>query len=816
MKLASIGLMLCFGFAYAQNSNHADLFETKIRPLLVTRCGSCHGAKVQMGAVQLTSKDGMHKSGVVVPGDPAASRLITALSYQGKVKMPPDGKLTAQEMAAVTRWVAEGAVWPDAPLTTSHAETTEQYWAFKKVEKASVPPVRDTSWPRSDIDRFILSRLEKANLKPVGDADRYALLRRITLDLTGLLPTADEIRDFEKDTSASAVERIADRLLASSAFGDRWGRHWLDVTYWADTTGSGRRIPLRDAWKYRDYVIQSFNDDKPYDRFIREQIAGVSDASDKPGKAKGADAAVATGFLVLGPWAWISYDREQLRVDVADLQADLVGRTLLGLTIGCARCHDHKFDPIPNKDYFALTGIFLSTKTLSTKNQDGGINTVRLPETLDSVRTYAEELARWEKQVADAEAAEKEYKKEQEELKKQLDTLKAQPNTPEAEIKAAEDRLAVARKKSGSAGDRQILPFTKYMRPKLPEVYAAEDMEFPQDARITSRGDAHQLGESAPRGFLTAAMYGPPPEIDAQSSGRKELAEWIANEKNPLTARVYVNRVWKHLFGEGIVSSTDNFGRRGELPTHPELLDYLAARFMEDGWSTKKLIRQIVLSRVYQLASTQDAGANEIDADNKLLWRANRRRLEAEAIRDTVLQVSNRLDPSRGGPSLPLTAQNVHTIAPFFLEEDSVIEDHVRYRRTVYQPVMRSGQMSDVDILNLFDFADPDQVVGARAQTMVPTQTLFLLNSEFLKSASKSMAEDVLKDATLNDDARVSKIILSTLNRPAIKADYDQARQFLSDFEAGLTKAGKSDAGVEAWSRFCQAILVSSEFLYRR
>jgi cytochrome c553 len=817
MKHTAI-LIFVLASIQAQAADRADFFEAKIRPLLLARCASCHGDKVQMAGIQLTSKDGLHRSGAVVPGDLSASRLVQAVRRTGKIKMPPDAALADREIQAIERWVTDGAFWPDTAAVTSAADATG-HWAFKPVKKSSPPEVKLTDWPRSEIDRFILAKLEEKNLTPVRDAGKYHLLRRATLDLTGLLPTTEEIAAFENDSSPQAFERVVDRLLADPSYGERWGRHWLDVTYWADTTGVGRRIPLREAWRYRDYVIQSFNQDKPYDRFIREQIAGPGKQSGEKATPPTPEEQAATGFLVLGPWAWFSYDREQLRVDVADLQVDLVGRTLQGLTLGCARCHDHKFDPIPNKDYFALAGIFLSTKTLSSSNMDGGINTVHLPETLENVKQYAIDLEAWERKVAELEEVEKVNTKEREEIQKSIKALKEKPSTPEieAELKTLEERLATVRKRSGIAADRQILAFTKYMRPRLPDVYAATDMEFPQDARITLRGDAHQLGSSVPRGFLSAVMYGPAPEIDPQRSGRTELAEWIANEKNPLTARVYVNRIWHHLFGDGIVRTTDNFGTRGEPPTHPELLDYLATRFVENGWSTKKLIRDIVLSRVYQLASAQDVKANEIDPDNRLLWRANRRRLEVEAIRDAILQVSGRLDLSRGGPSLPLTAQNVHTIAPFFLEEDSVIEDRVRNRRTVYQPILRGGQLTDVDILNLFDFADPDQVVGTRAQTVVPTQTLYLLNSTAIREAARTLAEATIKDPALNDEGRVSKIILTALSRPAEERDRQQARQFISGFQAEVSKlGGESDSLLEAWTRYCQAILVSSEFLYRR
>jgi cytochrome c553 len=815
-------LILAFSVALAASPaqvDRADFFESKIRPLFVSRCASCHGDKVQMAGIQLTTKSGMHTSSVVVPGDLASSRLVQALRHTGKIKMPPTGKLADHEIQAVERWVSEGAVWPETPKGS--ATVAAGHWAFQPVKKLDAPAVKDTAWPRSDIDKFLLSKLEAKNLHPVQDADKYSLLRRVTIDLTGLLPAVEEITNFEKDSSPQAFERVVDRLLASSAYGDRWGRHWLDVTYWADTTGVGRRIPLPQAWRYRDYVIKSFNEDKPYDQFVREQIAGPRRDSESGERKKevSPEEAAATGFLALGPWAWFSYDRAQLRFDVADLQVDLVGRTFLGLTLGCARCHDHKFDPIPNKDYYGMAGIFLSTKTLAARNSDGGINMVRLPETLETVRRHAEEFERWGKRVAEVEAAEKENTKEREALKKRIDELKAKPKSEatDEEIKTLQAQFDLVKKKSGTAGDRQILPFTRYMKPKLPEVYAAEDMEFPEDARIAVRGDAHQLGDFTPRRFLSAVMYGPQPEIPPQSSGRKELADWIADEKNPLTARVYVNRIWHHLFGEGIAASTENVGSRGESPTHPELLDYLATRLIQNGWSTKKTIREIVLSHAYQVSTMRDPKAEEIDPGNKLRWRANRRRLEAEAIRDAILQVSGSLDPGRGGPSLPLTAQNVHTIAPFFLEEDSVIQDHIRNRRTIYQPIMRGGQMTDIDILNLFDFADPDQVVGSRAQTVVPTQSLFLLNSALIKKESRILAEKLLNDSSLDDSGRVSRIMLAALNRPATQKDIQQARQFLSDFKPALANVkDEPSPDVAAWARYCHAIFASSEFLYRK
>ncbi len=805
-------------FCLGQSVDRAEFFEAKVRPVLLARCSSCHGDKVQMSQKQFITREGMHRSGAIIPGDPDASPLIQAVRYDGKAKMPPSGKLPGPEIEALERWVRSGAIWPEEPSVTKPGTPGPGHWALRPVKARPAPTVQDAAWPRGAIDRFILSKLEEKELRPAADADRYTLLRRLTLDLTGLLPTTDEVSRFVGDESPGAMESVVDRLLGSPAFGERWGRHWLDVTYWADTTGVGRRIPLREAWRYRDYVIDSYAADKPYDQFLREQIAGATGGKRRMEGESRDDAAAATGFLVLGPWAWFAYDKVQVRHDVADSQVDLIGRAVMGLTLGCARCHDHKFDPVTHKDYFALVGIFLSTKTTSRANSEGGINLVRLPESVATARAHADAYEEWERRVAKAEAEDKVFKKEQGAVTKRIEELQAKPQTEEtaAAIKDARKELAELKKKTEFAGDRQILLFTKYMKPKWPEVYAAEEMEFPENARIAARGDAHQLGEFVPRGFLSAVDTGEPaPEIDPHSSGRKELAEWLTRPSHPLTARVYVNRVWHHLFGRGIVATTDNFGTRGEAPTHPELLDYLAARFVEKGWSTKQLIREIVLSRAYQLSSRPDARNEATDAGNQWFWKANRRRLEVEAIRDGILQAGGRLDPARGGPTLPLTAQNVHTIAPYFLEDDSRIEPHVKYRRTVYQPIMRNSQMDDVEILNVFDFKDPDQIVGTRSSTTVATQMLFLMNSPTIKEGARLLAT-----ATngLDPQARVARIIMDTLGRHSTKRDIDQARQFVSDFSAAAAKqkGDSADPDLDAWARYCHAIFVSSEFLYRR
>ena len=808
-------LLLTAAAAVAQTPAQADFFEAEIRPVLVNQCGSCHGEKTQMAGIRLTDREALHRSGVVAPGAPQASRLLQALRYDGEIKMPPSGKLSEDEIESFARWIADGAPWPETAAASSSSEPTG-HWSLRPVEQPAPPDVADESWPRSPIDRFILAKLEQNDLPPSEDADPYTLLRRVTFDLTGLLPAPEEIDAFVNDDSPDAFEKVVDRLLASPDFGDRWGRHWLDLTYWADTTGVGRRIPLKESWRYRDYVINAFNQDKPFDRFVREQVAGPSD-KDEPADDL---APAATGFLVIGPWAWFEMDRDQLRMDIVDRQIDLVGRTFLGLTIGCARCHDHKFDPIPTRDYYSLAGVFRSTRTISTDNMKGGLHREPLPLDAKAALRFAEEMDRWEKHLAEVEAADKQYAEREEDLKKQIEEIEGKPEEERdaAALEALKKDLDEVTGKRRYAPDRRILPFTEYMKPEPPHVYAAKDMEFPEDSHIAIRGDIDQPGDLVPRGFLTAVSFDEPPDISPSSSGRRELADWLTDKRNPLTARVYVNRIWHHLLGRGIVSTTDNFGIRGKEPTHPELLDYLASRLVENSWSTKQTIREIVLSRTYQMAGDSTPEGAAVDSDNLLLWRANRWRFQAEAIRDTILQVSGELDSGRGGPTLPLTARNLHTIAPYFLEEDTVIGEPVARRRTVYQPVMRGGQMTDIDILNLFDFADPNQVVGARATTTVPTQMLYLMNAPLLKDQARRLAERLLEDESLDDSARVDRLIRRTLSRPPVERDFQQASQFLSDFQAKLKTIENppDDPALEAWARFCHAVLASSEFLYRR
>ena len=723
-----------------------------------------------------------------------------------------------------------------ASSAESNLGVENQHWAFRRPARPSVPLCDNESWPAGEIDRFILRKLEQENLNPTRAADRYSLLRRVTFDLTGLPPTPLEIESFVADDSPVAFQKVVERMLASTHFGERWGRHWLDLTGYADTMGVGRTIPARHAWRYRDYVIKAFNDDKPYDRFLTEQLAGDSLPYEHP--ALKAEQVTATGFLAIGPWELVNGDKVQLRMDVVDLQIDRVGRTLLGLTLGCSRCHDHKFDPIPQTDYYGLAGIFMSTTTLRGRlaNVVSGVNLVPLKETAGQLRRRAAEYERYEAELTDLKGQRDDASSQQDEIDSRVKALKK-------ETSPAGDNQQVARVESGdgsAARDELVSEIAKlekqlesvaqqigqlnqqitileYNRPRTLMAMAVEDYPEPEDCRINLRGNARQLGDVVPRGFLSAAAKSKP-QIIAGTSGRLELATWIANADNPLTARVFVNRVWHHLFGAGLVRSVDNLGVRGEQPTHPELLDYLAVRFVEQGWSTKALISQMVLSRTYRMGSDYHQAAYDVDPNNRWRWRMNRRRLEAESIRDAILSISGKLNLTPGGPSLPLDiAGNVQFGAPDAIKDSAKMRDRDLFRRTVFQPVKRKQPFDVLDILTTFDFPDPDEETGTRNIATVPAQALYLMNSPFIQQQAKATAQRLI--AERDDDAlRVDLLYLLALGRHATETDVQRGKMFIENCQRTLNSQKESaDANeIEAWTLFCQSVLVSNEFLFRQ
>lgn len=810
----------------AGKANDEKFFRESVLPLLKQHCFACHShaSKKVKGGLVLDSRSGWAKGGdsgpAIVPGKPDESLLIQAVRY-ADLEMPPSGKLPAEAIATLERWVAAGAVDPRTTeavaAQTVDVEAGAKHWAFQPVRE-SRGSVREPATDRGavrDIDRFILAKLEEQKLRPVGDADRHTWLRRVSLDLTGLPPTIEEIEAFLRDTSDQAEACVVDRLLASRAFGERFARHWLDLVGYADQIGTANDIFAEHAWRYRDYVIDAYHKDKPYDQFVREQLAGDLLPFDSPPQR--AEQLTATGFLVLGDLTVVEADKPKLRIDTVDQQVDKVGRAFLGMTLGCARCHDHKFDPIPQRDYYALAGFFFSTE--SVVKAEWGVwswpTVVELPET--------------ERQQAERFVLAERHRQRLAALKTERDKLQASKAEVDVALKkdgAADDPNRVALTKVQAAQAERLkaldldLQHAEFFAPAPPRAFAVHDIAEPADMQITIRGNAYTLGDRVPRGFLHVAGASAEANVVNKISGRRELAEWIVSPNNPLTARVAVNRIWQKLFGEGLVRTVDYFGLPGERPSHPELLDHLARQFMVDGWSQKRLIRSLVLSRVYRLSSSEpNADASRIDPDNRLLWRMNRRRLDAEALRDAILHVSGRLIESHGGPSLPLEyPENTGNLAKGNVNPPSFrlarFRPEQQFERTVYLPIIRSGpQAGPSEIRNVFDFTQPAEFAGHRPVTTVPTQALFLMNSSLLKERARDLAERTLA-AGPDESGRLERLWLRVFNRPITNNERTDAAAFLGELRKDNSTT-MPDAELRCWAELCHSLLASNEFLMR-
>jgi hypothetical protein len=907
----------------------AEFFETAVRPVLAANCYDCHTDE-KMGGLRLDSREGLLKGGrsgpAIVPGDPDKSLLIQAVRQTREtLKMPKGGKLTPAEIEALASWVKAGAMWPAAATSSaggpstatasppakpasapgsatasSYVITPEQraFWSFQPIHAGPPPAVSHTSWPKTDIDRFVLARLEKAGMAPVRAADKRTLLRRATLDLIGLPPTAEEIEAFENDESPDAFAKVIDRLLASPQYGETWGRLWLDVARYGEDDYRSLDPKLRgynpypNAYLYRDWVIKAFNDDLPYDRFVRAQLAGdqIGDAATR------ARTLPALGFLGLGPWYYDNGAVEITRADERHDRVDVVSRGFLGLTVGCARCHDHKYDPIPTRDYYALAGVFLNTSyreypmvpksvvdeyTLQDKQiekkeklleQFLKTESTQLGETLalqsskymaaawkvlgepkDEVWKVVDTekldyelferwlaflvkpprfypyLTKWQEMIkgggsaAEAKKLADEFQAlvldvmfERKEISDENDIIiaKALPGTKKKEpaklpsdfvtnddfcpncglelknmtverqnlwtdvfrrdlqegfdpnymadrIKPGlvafrgwglERQLSADRRRYVDGLRSDIAALRKAQPPKFAFVHGVADVENPVNLKVSKRGSPYNLGDEEPRHFLSVLSAGSPAPFTT-GSGRLELADAILRQ--PLAIRVIVNRIWKGHFGTGLVDTASNFGVAGERPTNPELLEYLAQRFVDQKLSIKQLHRDIMLSAVYQLSTEHVAANFEKDAGNRLYWRADRHRMTAEQIRDSLLFVSGSLDPKAGGPSTALT--------PAFT------------RRTVYGKVSRYKLD---DYLQLFDFPSPNLSAERRFTTTVPLQRLFFMNSDFMQQQGELIARLVAPEA--NNTARIQKAYRLILGRRASDAEVKAGLSFLS------------------------------------
>jgi hypothetical protein len=784
----------------------AEFFEKQIRPILVKNCYECHSgdSKKVKGGLNLDTREGLQKGGnsghVIDPGHPDHSLLIEAVRYES-LEMPPKGKLADELIGKLVQWVEMGAPDPRAGKAVRAGNKIDfaearKFWAFQLPKAVAPPKVRDSAWPLTDIDRFVRARLEAEHLKPVADADRVVLIRRVTFDLTGLPPTVAEIDAFVNDKSEHAFEAVVDRLLKSPGFGERWGRHWLDVVRYGESTGKELNYPYRYAWRFRNYVIDSLNSDKPYDRFIVEQLAGDLLPSKNP--AEHDALMVATGLLSLGPQS-IVLGPEQFQYDLIDDQIDVTGRAFLGMTIACARCHDHKYDPIPTADYYALAGIFRSTETMS------GVRPGR--KVISEVKLLP--LHEPEKSPT---ADEKARRTEIEQLEKQLEHLNELLKPPTA--KAPQPKPG----DKPPADPKQVREEIKSLAERLEKLEAVpsgiQDLAMgvregvPSNSPLLNRGELKDKGQEVPRGVLTILKTADF-RIDPSHSGRLALAQWIASKNNPLTARVIVNRVWKHLFGQGLVTTVDNFGALGEEPTDPQLLDTLAVRFMnDDKWSLKKLIRSIVLSRVYRLSSAHNADDYAIDPSNKFLWRMERRRLDAEEIRDAMLAASGQLDLERPQGSSILELDNGIVRPGKGLQSVRKPTNH----RSVYLPIIR-GLVPEM--LQVFDAADPNLIVGQRDVTTVAPQALFMMNNSFVIAQSTQLARRVLDARDLDPEARINLAYRLALGRAADEREIADVKRHLESYQKSVEAADpKTNPKLAAWASFCQTLFALGEFRY--
>ncbi len=862
----------------------AEFFEAKIRPVLVEKCYSCHSAaKKQRGRLSLDTKAATLKGGdsgsSLVAGKPGASLILKALNHASPdLKMPPDGKLPAEIIANFERWIADGAFDPrdgsGDKIKGIDVAQGRQFWSFKPPQMPAMPTVKNAAWSHSAIDRFVLAKLEAEGLAPVKLAGRRELIRRLTFDLIGLPPTPDEVQAFENDPSPEAYAKVVERVLQSPHYGERWGRRWLDVARYAEDQAHTFAVtPNTNAYRYRDWVIAALNSDMPYDQFIKMQIA--ADTIDMP-DAERIKNLPALGFFGLGAQYYKNSDAAKATADELDDRVDTLTRGFLGLTVSCARCHDHKFDPIPQIDYYSLAGIFQSCKLANVPLAPAEVvkqyteGQSKLKKVADEQKSFTKQekaahaensvgtaaqaiVAAWRyqadnrgpKKMSMAEFAAQE-KLSTDELQRWVKFLQAAPKSSalescrvmfqsqpamreqvETAAKDVQVKLseAVAAKKAGKLKKDQtellkvflgekgpLEPSDDELKTLLPaekkqklDQFAA-DMKLvktsysqtpppvahglaegsPQNMKVFLRGNPAKLGDVAPRRFLQVLSTDSP--AFSKGSGRLELADAIANRNNPLTARVIVNRLWQGHFGRGLVGTTSNFGELGERPSHPELLDYLACRLMDQGWSLKAIHREIVLSTTYQLSSDDSAINSTKDAGNRWLWRHERARLDVESWRDAMLVVAGKLDPTLGGPT-------------FDLNNTAVL------RRTVYAKISRHDLNAT---LRLFDFPDANITSERRSETTVPQQQLFAMNSPFVVETAKAFAVRLHSEAKDND-ARIRRGFQLAFGRQPTSDELSVALGYLNEDDSLEQRAA---IRLTRWERFAQILLAGNEFAY--
>lgn len=814
-----------------------DFFESKIRPVLIENCYRCHSANEQSvrGGLSVDNQEALLAGGesgaAIVPGDLDSSILWHAINYRD-YRMPPKGKLPANVIEDFKTWIQMGAPDPrinqgvvvNPKVTPEDIEKGKSFWSFTLPKRAQPTLQKYKTWSDSPIDRFVASKWEEQDIEPAQDCQPSTLVRRLTFDLVGLPPTPEQGAGFLQDWKSSeqdAIERLVDELLDSKQFGEHWGRHWLDVARYAESSGKESDVSFPNAWRYRNYVIDSFNNDKPYDRFILEQVAG--DLLQVNSDAQWNENLIATGFLALGPKSLAEQNPRQFQADLVDEQIDTTTRVVLGLSVGCARCHDHKFDPIPQSDYYALAGIFQSTETFY-----GGTRSQRNRQPSDWIRLPIQDPESAKPIMSRQEIAElkKELQERQEELLQARRAQRTGANTPGLNPNLLDQIVSQLRARIASVDDSG--------RP-VSVCMGVQDRPAPRDARVLVRGEIDQPAQSVTRGFVQV-LGNLPDRLPSNGSGRLEFAHWLVSNENPLTARVMVNRLWQQLIGKGIVREPDNFGVSGPPPTHRELLDSMALDFMDQGWSIKKMIRSIVVSRVYRLSSQYDPTSFEADPENLWIARGNAKRLSAEAIRDSMLTVSGSIDLSapkssmfasmgsammgpNGPQNVPLVlapgggnddrSANLRRLLTSGMRNPTVNQFEIpNYHRSVYLPVGRNAMPRALDV---FDFADPNSVTGTREVSNTAEQALYMMNNPFVIELSDAFARRLMQ-STKDPQGRIDRAFELAYGRPATVEEINAAAKFLRKAKESQAGVASDEALFKAWSQLCQALMASAEF----
>ena len=769
-------------------------FESRIRPLLIDNCYECHSkdSAEPGGNLLLDSRPGIVKGGYteppINPGDPDSSLLMRAVGHkEPDLKMPPDSKLTDEQIADLSTWIRMKA--PDPRLENTVAavrakseidwEKARDFWSLRPIAKNPLPDVKDPSWPLSPIDNFVLAKLESSGLQPAADADKRTLIRRATFDLIGLPPSPEEIDNFLADNSPSAYDKLLDRLLASTQYGERWGRYWLDVVRYSDTAGDNSDFPVPQMYLYRNWVIDAFNRDLPYDQFVREQLAG--DLLESTTLDEKRNRTIATGYIANARRFGSRVDDYPQHLTIEDT-IDNLGRTFLATSINCARCHNHKFDPIPTEDYYSLYGIFHSTRYpwpgIELEQRQRDFVTFASPEEVERIQS--------------------ERRSRQKELDAEVKRLKKERDAATGEARELLDKQQDQAEHAARAFAGQPLPYET--------LYAVADAATIEDVAVHVKGNPAKSGDVVPRRFLQVLNGSSLPEND-RTSGRLQLANWIVDRSNPLTARVMANRIWQHHFGKAIVPTPNDFGRQGKPATHLELLDWLAQSFMDSGWSIKSMHRTIMLSRTYRMSSQLSPTAAEKDPANDLLSAWPRHRLDAEAIRDTMLLLRGNLDPSIGGehPFPPQSDWKFTQHNPF----KAVYETN---RRSVY---LMTQRIQRHPYLAIFDGADPSTSTPARQTSTTPLQALYLLNDKFVHEQAEGLARRL--HAEFGDDGlRIERTWQLMFGRVPDADEKSAAMQFLIETRKELESNGEEPAILEqkSWQALLRSLLRLNEFVY--